>query len=192
MKPHPQDPKGEAGSKKTPLHLTPPYAMAQASLAHALGAEKYGAFNWRENGVNATTYVGAMLRHLNAWRDGENNDPESGVSHLAHIIASANILLDAGHCGKLVDDRSKTPKRYSFGEMIAKLMEVHPPNFEKARVAEETPSADPGEDYVTLPVGETVQSGDEFSAGEDDWRKSHCVGMVIREGLGYPYRRAVK
>jgi hypothetical protein len=107
MTPHPQDPKGAAGSKKTPLHLIPPIAMTAAAHAHAQGAEKYGAFNWRRNGVNATTYIAAMLRHLNAYRDGEDMDPESGVSHLGHAIASANILLDAQHCGTLVDDRIK-------------------------------------------------------------------------------------
>ena len=101
------DPKGEAGSKKVPLHLIPPYAMEQNALAHKLGADKYGPYNWRKTKVCATTYTAAMMRHLNAWRDGEDLDPESGITHLAHVVASCNILMDASKCGTLEDDRYK-------------------------------------------------------------------------------------
>lgn len=106
----PNDPKGEVGATKPPLGLIPPIAMEAAAWAHKLGSEKYGTFNWRATGVCASTYVSAMMRHLNAWRDGEDLDPESGVSHLGHVIASANILLDSAHCGTLQDDRSKLPQ----------------------------------------------------------------------------------
>ena len=101
------DPKGEAGSLKTPLGLIPPRAMEKTAWVHHLGAKKYGAFNWRDTGVYSSTYVNAILRHLNAWRDGEDFDPESGISHIAHIACSCNILMDADYCGKLVDDRNK-------------------------------------------------------------------------------------
>jgi len=103
------DPKGANGAKKAPLHLLPPVAMEQTAWVHKLGQEKYGAFNWRSNNVCATTYVSAMRRHLGAWQDGEDLDPESTISHLAHIAASCNILMDAIKCGTLVDDRSKLP-----------------------------------------------------------------------------------
>jgi hypothetical protein len=83
--------------------------LAQTSLAHAEGARKYGLFNWRTNKVCATTYIGAIMRHLTAWQDGEDLDPDSGLTHLAKIAACCNILMDAQHCGTLVDDRSKVP-----------------------------------------------------------------------------------
>jgi hypothetical protein len=107
MNPHPNDPKKINGDAKTPLHLLPPYALAQTALAHREGAERYGEWNWRQTGVCATTYIGAIMRHLAAWQDGEDLDPDSGLSHIAKIAACCNILLDAEHCGKLVDDRSK-------------------------------------------------------------------------------------
>jgi hypothetical protein len=103
------DPKGAAGALKTPLGLIPSYAMEQTAWVHKLGSDKYGPFNWRLTGVCASTYVNAILRHLNAWRDGETLDPESGISHLAHVACSCNILLDAGFCGTLQDDRNVTP-----------------------------------------------------------------------------------
>jgi hypothetical protein len=112
------DPKGEAGSRKTPLGLIPAPAMEQTALVHKLGAEKYGAYNWRKTGVCASTYVHAILRHLNAWRDGEDNDRESGLSHIAHIGASCNILLDAAACGRLEDDREKL-MQMNVDELVA-------------------------------------------------------------------------
>ena len=58
--------------------------------AHVLqgGAEKYGIRNWRKDKIKASTYEGAMLRHLKAWAEGEDNDPDSGFSHLQHLRAS--------------------------------------------------------------------------------------------------------
>lgn len=103
------DPKGEAGKAKAPLALLPPEALRQAAWAHGNGAAKYGAFSWRENQVCTTTYISAMMRHIGQYLDGEDADAESGLSHLAHVIASANILIDAKHCGTLVDDRPKRP-----------------------------------------------------------------------------------
>lgn len=103
------DPKGAVGATKAPLWLLPPVAMETASWAHKQGADKYKPYNWRETKVCASTYISAMMRHLNAWRDGEDVDRESQISHLGHIIANANILLDAQHCGTLTDDRAKLP-----------------------------------------------------------------------------------
>lgn len=113
------DPKGAAGALKAPMHLIPPYALEQTAWVQKLGAEKYGPYNWRKTGVCASTYVSAIMRHLNAWRDGEDLDPESGISHIAHIASSCNILLDAGHCGTLQDDRNKKPVPNTFALVSA-------------------------------------------------------------------------
>lgn len=105
------DPKGAIGATKTPLHLIPSTAMEEQAWVHKLGAEKYGPYNWRHSKVCATTYIAAIMRHLNAWRDGQDKDPESGRSHLAHAMASCAIMLDAAAAGTLVDDRFKMPER---------------------------------------------------------------------------------
>jgi hypothetical protein len=108
---NPNDPKGAAGALKTPLGLIPPCAMNQTALVHKFGASRYGPFNWRDTRVCASTYVNAIMRHLNAWRDGEDLDPESGISHIAHISCSCNILMDADYCGTLMDDRNKAQNK---------------------------------------------------------------------------------
>ena len=106
-----EDPKKQAGDLKDPLHLLPTVAMRQTAHVLALGAAKYGVYNWRESeGVKASTYAAAIMRHLTQFMDGEDVDEESGRSHLAHIMATCSILLDADRVGKLIDDRPKVKK----------------------------------------------------------------------------------
>ena len=103
------DPKKDLGLQKTPLQLLPPEAMRASAVVLGLGAKKYGEWNWRQTqGVETMTYVGAIRRHLDAVVDGEDLDPESGESHIAHIVASGMILLDAKFHNKLIDNRPPT------------------------------------------------------------------------------------
>ena len=101
----PANPKQLYGDRKVPLHLVPASATAYAAVALKEGARKYGAFNWRHSNVEAMTYVGATLKHMSAYMDGETIDPESGNPHLAHAMASLAILIDATEGGFLVDNR---------------------------------------------------------------------------------------
>lgn len=71
------------------------------------GAGKYDPHNWR-NGFSWSRLIGATLRHFLAWMSGEDKDPETGLSHLAH--AGCNIMFLLEHeirqLGK--DDRYRT------------------------------------------------------------------------------------
>lgn len=100
-----ENPKDRVGSKKPPLHLIPPAAEIAEAVVMGLGAEKYGPFNWRSEKVRASIYIAAARRHLAQWLDGEDDDAESGISHLAHARASLGILLDAIATGNAIDDR---------------------------------------------------------------------------------------
>ena len=100
-----ENPKDRVGQTKPPLHLIPPAAEILEAMVMALGARKYGPFNWRSSKIKASVYVGAAKRHLAQWLDGQDDDAESGVSHLAHARACLGILLDALATGHLVDDR---------------------------------------------------------------------------------------
>jgi len=102
------DPKKAMGDAKCPMHLLPTVALRQAAWVLQGGAQKYGEWNWRtSDGILTSTYIGAIMRHLCQFADGEDQDDESGRSHLAHIIAGSSILLDADRVGKLIDDRQK-------------------------------------------------------------------------------------
>lgn len=110
------NPKDKIGKTKPPLHLIPPSAEIAESMAFELGAAKYGLYNWRGATVAASVYMAAAKRHLAQWWDGNNIDPESGATHLAHARACLAILIDAESIGKLVDDR---PLPGASAEMIA-------------------------------------------------------------------------
>lgn len=99
------NPKDAIGCDKLPLHLFPQTATILGTLGLLDGMLKYGRMNWRIAGVRASIYYDAALRHLFAWFEGEDADPDSGLPHLAHAIACLAIIVDAGACGKLKDDR---------------------------------------------------------------------------------------
>lgn len=101
------NPKQAYGDKKVPLQTVPPALIIGAARAFSEGAKKYGPFNWRNTKVEAMTYVGAIQRHLAAYIDGEDVDPESitGKLHLEGIAACVGILLDAQAGGFLIDNR---------------------------------------------------------------------------------------
>lgn len=100
-----QNPKDIIGSKKPSLHLVPPALEIYVAEVFKHGARKYGEFNWREKAVSRVEYISAARRHLLALLDGEDNDPDSGLPHEAHVAGCMGVLLDAMACGKLIDDR---------------------------------------------------------------------------------------
>lgn len=99
------NPKTRVGAMKVPLHLVPASALYHEACAMADGARKYGAFNWREEKVSVSTYIGAALRHIYAYMEGEDCAEDSGAHHLGHARACFGILLDAAQGGTLIDDR---------------------------------------------------------------------------------------
>lgn len=114
----PTNPKDGAAVHKLPLDLVPASLKVFATLAFAEGAAKYGAYNWRVSGVRASIYKAALERHLESWWNGEDADPQTGVPHLASMLACAGILLDADLAQKLNDDR---PPHVAMGDLIRGL-----------------------------------------------------------------------
>lgn len=105
---NPRDPKGEAAAHKAPLHLLPSFPLHETAHVMQHGAGKYGPWNFRKNPIKASVYRSAMQRHLDQWFDGlEDTDEETSRSHIAHVIASACIVMDAMKHGTLVDDRPR-------------------------------------------------------------------------------------
>lgn len=103
---YPDDnPKTQFGVKKTPLHLVPTVGIEAEAHAFQTGADKYGAYNWREKTISSSVYYAAALRHIHAWWNGQDNDEESGHHHLGHARACLNMILDGAAHGKLNDNR---------------------------------------------------------------------------------------
>jgi hypothetical protein len=55
------------------------------------GAKKYDAWNWRK-GMPWSQPYNALMRHLIAWSEGEETDPETGESHLDHAMCCLIFL----------------------------------------------------------------------------------------------------
>ena len=101
------DPKGEAGAAKPGLDNISLAAQYYEGAVMKQGVDTYGAYSWCEHSMKASTYYNAILRHLSAWWQGEDLDPTSGLPHMAHIRASAGILIDQQETNRLIDDRPK-------------------------------------------------------------------------------------
>jgi len=112
------NPKDLVGSKKPSMSFVPSGLLLAVSKVMQLGAKKYGAMNFRETPVRWTVYYDAAMRHLFQAIDGEEIDPESGQSHVAHAAASLGILLDAQASGTLIDDR---PPKGPASKLIRKF-----------------------------------------------------------------------
>lgn len=94
------------------IQAVPIRVVAELGVAMTEGALKYGPYNYRESGVRGSIYFDATLRHLFAWWEGEDIDPDSGLSHVAKAIASLAVLRDGMMQGNWTDDRA--PKVESF------------------------------------------------------------------------------
>jgi len=88
------NPKDAFGSQKVGLSCVPMTVVLELATAMREGVQKYGRYNWRESGVRSSVYFDAAIRHLFAWWEGEEIDPDSGISHLTKAIASLAVLRD--------------------------------------------------------------------------------------------------
>lgn len=85
--------------------LLPVKAVEELVRVYGFGLHKgYPARNW-EKGMAWSRMFGALMRH--AWRfwAGEDEDPESGLSHMAHVAWNALALVEYWKRGLGEDDR---------------------------------------------------------------------------------------
>jgi hypothetical protein len=75
---------------KPQYDLIDPFALEDLAKVLTIGAQKYDRYNWKN--VEKHRYEAALFRHLQAWRMGQYRDPESGLHHMAHVLANAMFL----------------------------------------------------------------------------------------------------
>lgn len=123
------NPKQQFGLSKVPFHYFPMTVLAEASVGMLEGGLKYGAHNYRNTAIFASTYADAAMRHiLSAW-EGEDIDPDSGLPHIVKAICSLAVWRDAEINGKLVDDRPlKPPGNWliKLADLVRRLQEKYP------------------------------------------------------------------
>jgi len=88
------------------MHLIPLWLMEELAQHYKAGAAKYSDWNWLQGGSTNVCY-GAILRHLSAWQQGEDYDPELKTHHMAAVAWNALTLLNGHLTGVDRDDRPK-------------------------------------------------------------------------------------
>lgn len=99
------NPKDRIGIRKPALSVLSMPVIYEQAAGLTEGACKYGRHNYRVIGVRASVYFDATMRHLSAWWEGQDIDPDSGLHHIAKAMASLHVLRDAMLRGKVHDDR---------------------------------------------------------------------------------------
>lgn len=91
---------------KLPMELVP--SSVNLSLARVLqaGAKKYAKNNWRL-GMDWTIVMGCIERHYNAFKLGEDIDPETGLRHIELLLCNVAFLNEYFYTHPKLDDRFK-------------------------------------------------------------------------------------
>lgn len=93
---------------KRDFTLIPPDALAYLADLFTIGARKYAPRNW-ERGMAYSNVMTSLDRHWNAFKSGEDRDPESTLYHMVHVCWNAMALLTYQLRGIGEDDRYKNP-----------------------------------------------------------------------------------
>lgn len=87
--------------------LVPWPAMEEVVKVLGFGAQKYDRDNWRKVDNAKQRYQAAAFRHMAAYASGQHKDPETGLSHMAHVGCCVLFLValeqaeeHAAACGK--------------------------------------------------------------------------------------------
>ncbi len=82
--------------------LVPMRPMEEVVGVLTYGAQKYSPDNWKNVDDAEQRYFNAAMRHIWAWRQGEQFDIESHKSHLAHAMCCLLFLMafdnEKEHC----------------------------------------------------------------------------------------------
>lgn len=82
-----------------------PYACEAVSAVAAFGNEKYSRGNWMK-GFPQLQLIDSLQRHLMAYTNGEDLDPESGLPHLSHVAWNAMVLIENAERYPIKDNRT--------------------------------------------------------------------------------------
>ena len=91
---------------KPRMDLIPPEGLFEIAKVFTYGADKYDDWNWCK-GLRWGRTVAASLRHIFQWIGGEDDDKETGLSHLAHAGCCMMMLISMIERGAGDDDRYK-------------------------------------------------------------------------------------
>jgi hypothetical protein len=125
------NPKDNIGSGKWRQFGTMPVRVLwEVAVGMMEGGLKYGRHNYRAAGVRATVYTDASIGHITQWIEGEDKDPDTGLSHITKAICSLMVLRDGMLEDNFVDDRPYRHKgldahRDELQQIVDNMIEKH-------------------------------------------------------------------
>jgi hypothetical protein len=78
--------------EKLDYSLVPLDALEEVAYVLMHGKSVYGEWNWADNPCKWTELLAKAQRHIYSFSRGEDNDPISGRSHIAHAITVLMFL----------------------------------------------------------------------------------------------------
>ena len=109
-----KDQNAKADVGKPDIYLVPPELFEAVAKIRMYGNEKYhDPDNWQT--VEIDRYYSAAMRHLLAWRKGEDRDQESGYSHLWHAACNLAFMI------ALEDRKAEESVLYADGKEYIKF-----------------------------------------------------------------------
>lgn len=106
--------KQESGVKhdqsKEPVDLLARSWLLGVARVLGFGAQKYDRHNWR-GGIKRSRLIAAALRHILAYNEGEDLDPESGLNHLYHASCCLMFASEMHEVRPDLDDRFKREEK---------------------------------------------------------------------------------
>jgi len=95
---------GAKGEKDSQLAWCDPLTLLELGKVYGFGARKYDPSNYRK-GYEWSKSFSAMMRHALAFWSGEDNDPESGLPHMAHAAWHCLTMISFMREHRQFDDR---------------------------------------------------------------------------------------
>jgi hypothetical protein len=99
-------------SEKARYDLLSPIFLHGTAIILEFGAKKYDDRNW-EKGIKYSRVFGALQRHLWSWWNCEENDTETGYSHLWHAACCLMFLTQYMHQYDTYEGYDDRPDNYN-------------------------------------------------------------------------------
>ncbi len=142
------NPKDVCGLTKPAMSVMPMNVLYEILAGLTEGALKYGRHNYRAAGVRSSVYFDAAMRHLAAWWEGEDIDPDSGIHHVSKAMSCLTVLRDAQMNDMvMLDDRPPLPKAWmdNAKTLFEQILARHPEPEAPHTMAQADPVLEPGE-----------------------------------------------
>jgi hypothetical protein len=81
----------KSDQNKAPIRYLCREFLEGTAMAQEYGAKKYSPWNYTK-GISYNRLLDAAIRHLIAYQNGEDLDPESLLNHICHASANLNML----------------------------------------------------------------------------------------------------